>query len=110
AANTVTIKIGCTGGPPDCTVATATYTHTVVADDSLTKIIQDLIDKINKDDTNATALFNSTSNEIVLTAKVPGAAGGNVTLSVTQSTNATLIAQASDSKLNVYLQNPAQIA
>jgi uncharacterized protein (TIGR03437 family) len=110
ANNTVTIKIGCTGGPPDCTVASATYTHTVVADDTLTTVIQDLIDKINKDDTNATALFNSTANQIVLTAKVPGAAGGNVTLSASNSKNATILAQASDSTLNVYLQNPAQIA
>lgn len=110
ASNSVTIKIGCTGGPPDCTVASATYTHTVTSDDTLTTIIQDFIDKINKSDTNATALFNSTANEIVLTAKAPGAPGGNVTLSATASKNATIIAQASDAKLNVYLQNPAQIA
>ena len=110
ASNIITIKIGCTGGPPDCTVASATYTHTVTSDDTLTTIIQDFIDKINKSDTNATALFNSTANEIVLTAKAPGANGGNVTLSATASTNATIIATASDAKLNVYLQNPAQIA
>src|SRR6185312_7039208 len=77
---------------------------------TLTSVIQDLIDKINKSDTNATALFNSTSNEIVLTAKAPGAPGGNVTLSVTSSTNATILALASNATLNVYLQNPAQIA
>ncbi|HXE63841.1 MAG TPA: IPT/TIG domain-containing protein [Bryobacteraceae bacterium] len=110
ADNTLTIKIGCTGGPPDCTVASATYAHTVVSSDTLTSVIQDLIDKINKSDTNATALFNSTSNEIVLTAKAPGAPGGNVTLSVTSSTNATILALASNATLNVYLQNPAQIA
>jgi uncharacterized protein (TIGR03437 family) len=110
ANNSVTIKIGCTGGPPDCTVASATYTHTVTSDDTLTSIIQDLINKINKSDTNAIALFNSTSNEIVLTAKVPGGNGGNVTISATNSTNATVLAQASDAKLNVYLENPAQIA
>jgi uncharacterized protein (TIGR03437 family) len=110
ANNTVTIKIGCTGGPPDCTVASTTYTHTAVSTDTVASVIQDLIDKINKDDTNAIAQFNSTASEIVLTAKVPGAAGGNVTLSATNSTNATLVATASGPTLNVYLQNPAQIA
>jgi uncharacterized protein (TIGR03437 family) len=108
--NTLTLTIGCTGGPPDCTVASNSYTHTVVEDDTLVSIIQDLVAKINKDDTNATALFNSTSNEIVLTAKVPGAAGGNVTVSKSTSPNATIGAAVSSATLNVYLQNPAQIA
>ena len=60
ANNTVTITIGCRGGPPDCIVATVDYVHTVVAADTLTTIIQDLVNKINKTDTNVTAAFNST--------------------------------------------------
>jgi len=110
AANTVTITIGCTGGPPDCTVATATYEHTVVTADTLTTVIQDLVAKINKTDTNVTASFDSTSNEIVLTAKFPGAPGGNVTMAVTQSSGATILGNASNTTLNIYLENPAQIA
>ena len=110
ANNTVTLKIGCTGGPPACTVASASYTHTVVASDTLTSIIQDLVTKINATDTNVTAQFNSTANTIVVTAKFPGAPGGNVTLSATQSANATILANASGATLNIYLENPAQVA
>jgi uncharacterized protein (TIGR03437 family) len=110
ANNTVTIKIGCTGGPPDCTVATASYVHTVVTADTLTTVIQDLVMKINATDTSVTASYNSTAAEIVLTAKFPGANGGNVTISVTSSTGATILGTASGTTLNIYLENPAQIA
>ena len=110
ANNVITIKIGCTGGPPDCTVATASYTHTVVASDTLPIIIQDLVTKINKTDTNATAEYDSTDQAIVLTAKFPGAPGGNVTLSTTASTGSTILPTASNTTLNIYLENPAQIA
>ena len=110
ANNTITVKIGCTGGPPACTVATASYTHTVVAADTLSSIILDLVNKINAKDTNVTASFDSTENEIVLTAKFPGAVGGNVTMAVTQSTNATILGNASNTTLNIYLENPAQVA
>ena len=110
AGNTVTIKIGCTGGPPACIVATASYVHTVVSTDTLTTVIQDLVAKINKTDTNVTAAFDSTANEIVLTAKFPGAVGGNVTYSVSSSTGSTILGNAASTTLNIYLENPAQIA
>jgi len=110
ANNTITIKIGCTGGPPACTVATASYMHTVVTADTLTTIIQDLVKMINKTDTNVTATYDTTDNEIVLTAKFPGAPGGNVTLSTTTSSGATILGTASGVTLNIYLENPAQIA
>jgi uncharacterized protein (TIGR03437 family) len=110
ANNVMTIKIGCTGGPPDCTVATASYTHTVVATDTLPGIIEDLVAKINKTDANATAEYDSTDEAIVLTAKFPGAPGGNVTLSATASTGSTILPTASNTTLNIYLENPAQIA
>ena len=110
AGNSVTIKIGCTGGPPACIVATVSYVHTVVTADTLTTIIEDLVAKINKTDTNVTASFDSTTNEIVLTAKFPGAVGGNVTYSTTASTGATVLGTAANTTLNIYLENPAQIA
>lgn len=110
ANNTVTITIGCTGGPPACTQATATYLHTVVTADTLTSVILDLVDKINKTDTNVTASYDSSTDEIVLTAKFPGANGGNVTYSVTSSSGATILGTAAGSTLNIYLENPAQIA
>lgn len=110
AANTLTVTIGCTGGPPACIVSTATYVHSVVTADTLTTVIQDLVAKINKTDTNVTASYDSTANEIVLTAKFPGAVGGNVTYSVTSSTGATILGNAAGTTLNIYLENPAQIA
>jgi uncharacterized protein (TIGR03437 family) len=110
ANNTVTIKIGCTGGPPDCIVSTVSYVHTVVTADTLTTIIQDLVKKINATDTNVTATYDSTDTEIVLTAKFPGIPGGNVTYSVTSSSGATILGSAAGTTLNIYLENPAQIA
>ncbi len=84
--------------------------HTVVAADTLTTIIEDLVAKINKTDTNVTASFDSTDSEIVLTAKFPGAVGGNVTYSTTASSGATVLGNAANTTLNIYLENPAQIA
>jgi uncharacterized protein (TIGR03437 family) len=82
----------------------------VVTADTISGVIQDLVNKINKTDTNVTASFNSTADEIVLTAKFPGAPGGLVTMSVTSSTGATILGTASNTTLNIYLENPAQIA
>ncbi len=110
ANNTITVTIGCTGGPPDCTVATAAYVHTVVTADTLTSVILDLVDKINKTDANVTASFDSSNDEVVLTAKFPGADGGNVTYSVASSSGATILGTAASTTLNIYLENPAQIA
>ncbi len=110
ANNTITVKIGCTGGPPDCTVTTASYTHTMVSTDTLTTVLQDLVTQINKTDTNVTASLNITDSEIVLTAKVSGANGGNVTYSVTASTGATILGTAASTTLNIYLEDPTQVA
>ncbi len=74
-------------------------------------VIQDLVSKINKGDTNVTASFDITSLVIVLTAKFPGAPGGNVTYSPTSaSSGATILGTAANTTLNIYLENPAQIA
>lgn len=110
ANNTVTIKIGCTGGPPDCTVTSASYTHTVVSTDTMTTVLQDLVNQINKTDTNVTASLDITDSEIVLTAKISGVNGGNVTYSVTSSTGATILGTAANTTLNIYLENPTQVA
>ena len=53
----------------------------MVATDTLTSVIQDLVKKINATDTNVTAIFDNTDTRMVLTAKFPGAPGGNVTYS-----------------------------
>ena len=108
--NVVTIKIGCTGSAPDCTVTTVSYAHTMVATDTLTSALQDLVTQINKTDTNVTASLNITDSEIVLTAKVPGSPGGLVTYSVTASTGATILGTAANTTLNVYLEDPTQVA
>ena len=110
ANNVITIKIGCTGSPPDCTVSTASYAHTVVAADTITTVIQDLVQKINAKDTNVTAAFDASISEMVLTAKIPGAPGGNITYSSTTSSGATILGTTAGTTLNIYLENPAQVA
>jgi len=103
AKDTVTITIGGTA-----------YTYAVVAGDSLLTVIQNfanLIDGINgtTPDPNVLARPNPGSDELVLTARVGGAAGNSVTLTVTTSTSATITATASDAQLDGG-RNAAEIA
>lgn len=82
----------------------------MISTDTLTSSLQDLVNQINKTDTNVTASLNITDSEIVLTAKVSGVNGGNVTYSVTASTGATILGTAAGNNLNIYLENPTQVA
>jgi uncharacterized protein (TIGR03437 family) len=101
AKDTVTITINGTG-----------YTYTVVAADTLGSVTDNLVKLINKapGDPNVTASANDTTDTVVLTARVPNAPGGNITLAASVSANATITASASGATLNIYLQNPTSIA
>jgi uncharacterized protein (TIGR03437 family) len=100
AKDTVTITINGTG-----------YTYTVVSTDTLQTIVQNLVNTINKaPDPNVIATADISNLEVVLTARTPGTDGGNITLATTTSGNALVVATASGSTLNIYLQNPSQIA
>lgn len=110
ANNTITIKIGCTGSAPDCTVTSASYVHTMTSSDTVATAVQDLVKQINKSDTNVTASYNQTNQAIQLTAKVGGGPGGNVTYSVSTNTGATVLGTTTGTTLNIYLENPTQVA
>lgn len=102
AKDTVTITINSTN-----------YEYTVTSTDTLLSIMQALAQKIDSGttpDPNVTASVNTTTDEIVLTARTPGQAGGNITYSVTTSANATESLTTGGSTLNIYLENPSQIA
>ena len=87
------------------------YTYTIKDKDTLEAAIQGLVSTINKaPDPNVIATANLSALAVVLTAKKPGPDGGNITLSVKNSTGATIIGTISGATLNIYLQNPSQIA
>jgi uncharacterized protein (TIGR03437 family) len=92
------------------TVNTATYVHTMVSTDTVTTVLTDLTNQINTKDTNVTASLNLPASSIVLTAKLPGADGGNILIACTESANATFQGTASGPTLNIYLENPTSIA
>jgi uncharacterized protein (TIGR03437 family) len=68
-------------------VNTTNYAYTVLAADTITTVIQNLADLINGKggtaDPNVVALANTVFQQIVLTARVPGVAGNNITYTVT---------------------------
>src|SRR5215469_7813668 len=100
AKDTVTITINGTA-----------YTYTVVAADTLQTVVQNLVNTINKaPDPNVIATANISNLQVVLTARMPGANGGNITLTTATSANALIVSTASGATLNIYLQNPSQIA
>jgi uncharacterized protein (TIGR03437 family) len=91
--------------------------------DTLVTVVQNLVSQINKaPDPNVTASANISQLEVELTAKVPGTPGGLITLTATASTTSTassstqtagtplITATANSASLNIYLQNPSQIA
>ncbi|HWE52656.1 MAG TPA: hypothetical protein VG273_22885, partial [Bryobacteraceae bacterium] len=94
------------------TINSATYSYTVTDSDTLLSIMQALAQKIdlNPGDPNVTANVNTTTAEMVLTARASGAPGGNVTYSVATSANATESPTTGGANLNIYLENPSQIA
>jgi uncharacterized protein (TIGR03437 family) len=87
------------------------YTYTVVSTDTLETIVQGIVNVINKaPDPNVIATADISDLEVVLTARAPGANGGNITLTTSTSASAMVVATASGSTLNIYLENPSQIA
>ncbi len=68
------------------TISGTNYTYTVVAADTITTVIQNVADVINgkggTPDPNVVALANVVFQQLVLTARVPGLAGNNITYSV----------------------------
>jgi uncharacterized protein (TIGR03437 family) len=93
------------------TIMGTNYTYTVVTNDTLETIVQGLVKEINKaPDPNVIATANISNLEVDLTARVPGTNGGNITLTTSVSTNATEVLTASGAMLNIYLENPSQIA
>jgi uncharacterized protein (TIGR03437 family) len=119
AKDTVTITIGCNNVPATATatgicssVSTGVkYTYTVVASDTLESIVQGIVNVINKaPDPNVVATADISDLQVVLTARQPGANGGNITLTSSASSGALVTATVSGATLNIYLQNPSQIA
>jgi uncharacterized protein (TIGR03437 family) len=93
------------------TINSATYTYTVTDSDTLLSIMQELAKKIDSaPDPNVSANVNTSTGEIVLTALAPGADGGKITYSVTTSANASIALTTGGANLNIYLENPSQIA
>ena len=102
AKDTITITINGTA-----------YTYTVKDKDTLELIVQGLVNAINQGttpDPNVVATVNLSALAVVLTAKKPGADGGNITLATSVSTSATVVGTTSGATLNIYLENPSQIA
>jgi uncharacterized protein (TIGR03437 family) len=93
------------------TINGTAYAYTVVSTDTLQTVIQGLVKAINKaPDPNVIATADLSNLELDLTARVSGANGGNITLTTSVSANATEVLTASGAMLNIYLQNPSQIA
>ncbi len=93
------------------TVNGTAYTYTIAAKDTLETVVQGLVALINKGpNKDVIASANLSALAVVLTARSPGAAGGNITLATAVSTSALIASTASGSTLNIYLQNPSQIA
>ncbi|MEP6716952.1 MAG: hypothetical protein ABJC09_15385 [Terriglobia bacterium] len=92
------------------------YTYTVVAKDTLETVVQNLVNLINKGvdgkspDKNVISTANLSALDVVVTARTPGAPGGAITLTVTTSASALITVTSSGTRLNIYLQNPSQIA
>ena len=94
------------------TINAATYTYTVASTDTLTTIVTALVALINKGsgDPNILASADDTTNTLVLTARVGGASGGNITYSAATSTSATEVATPAGTSLSIYLEDPTVIA
>jgi uncharacterized protein (TIGR03437 family) len=93
------------------TINAVDYTYTVKDKDTLELIVQGLVNTINKaPDPNVVASVNLSALAVVLTAKTPGAPGGIITLATKVSTSATVAGTTSGALLNIYLENPSQIA
>jgi uncharacterized protein (TIGR03437 family) len=78
AGDIATVSIGVSGGTP------VDYKYTIVKDDTLTTVINNLVKLINANngDPNVLAIADIGVANIVLTARLPGAQGNNITLAV----------------------------
>jgi uncharacterized protein (TIGR03437 family) len=93
------------------TIQDKSYTYTVKDKDTLDSVVQGLASLINAaPDPNVVATVNLSAEQVVLTARKPGADGGNITLATATSANATVVGTTSGATLNIYLENPSQIA
>jgi uncharacterized protein (TIGR03437 family) len=100
AKDTVTITID---GTP--------YTYTVVSTDTLETVTNALVKLIDsKPDPNVIASADDTTDNVVLTARVPGSPGANITVATSTSASASISATTSGATLNYYLENPTSIA
>ena len=94
AKDTVTITINSTN-----------YKYTIVDTDTVETITQNLVNLINAansgaGDSNVFAAYDVDLVSIILTAKIDGTDGNNITLTTTVSTNATITATASGANLS----------
>jgi uncharacterized protein (TIGR03437 family) len=100
AKDTVTITINGTD-----------YTYTIVAADTTATIAQALAALINKGpDSNVIAAADVDTSTVVLTARIGGQAGANITLAVNISAGAQITPLASGSNLSINLEDPTSIA
>ncbi|HLY16861.1 MAG TPA: hypothetical protein VKR61_06530, partial [Bryobacteraceae bacterium] len=81
---------------------TVPYAYTVQSGDSFAGIVNGLVALINagKGDPNVFATADTLTNEVVLTARTPGRAGNNVTVTVSYSSNAQITATAQSANLS----------
>lgn len=87
------------------------YEYTVLSTDTLETITTALVNKINgTPDPNVIATADTVTDEVVITAREPGTVGSSITLTTVTSSGATESLVASGSTLNLYLENPSEIA
>jgi len=84
------------------TINGTNYKYEVVANDTLESVVQALVALINagNGDPNAFALPDLITDTIVLSAKIQGTDGNNITLATAVSNNATITATASGANLS----------
>jgi uncharacterized protein (TIGR03437 family) len=92
----VTVTLGNTDS-----ATTVAYPYTIKSGDSFADIVADLVALINagKGDPNAFAIADTTADKLVLTARVPGVNGNNVTLATSISSGAEITAAPSGANL-----------
>ncbi len=112
ALGSVTIAGGITAKDTlTITINGTAYTYTVQSKDTLETVVQGMVNTINKaPDPNVVASVNLSALQVVLTARSPGSNGGNITLATSTSASASLTGTTSGATLNIYLENPSQIA
>lgn len=98
------------------TIASTTYTYTVVANDTLATIATGLTNLINGTtkgstaDTNVIATADTVNPAVLLTARVPGSAGVGTALSATVSSSSLIVPTASGTTITINLASAVQIA